>query len=267
MAGAAACVHEPDDAESICAAIRKHLAVPHIPTEAPQESIRAPERIAALRETELLDSPKSESFDALTSIATKLLNVPVALVSLVDEDRQFFKSQIGVPEPWASYRQTPLSHSFCQWVVSSKDELIVSDATQQVGLLTNLALRDLGVIAYAGVPLSADGQMIGSFCAIDSKPHEWAEGDLKTLRELCKVAEAFSALKKAKKLENQPENHWGPGYGSLVASLHSIATGASCAMAVLQRCGGHLEGPERQMLARIAQNLSQELAQSIGALK
>ena len=77
-------------------------------------TLRDPARLSALRQTALLDTPAEEAFDRLTRLASKILRAPVSLVSLVDEDRQFFKSAIGLAEPWASLRQTPLSHSFCQ---------------------------------------------------------------------------------------------------------------------------------------------------------
>ena len=89
---------------------------------------RTRERLAALQQTSLLDTPPEEAFDRLTRLATTVLRVPVALVSLVDGNRQFFKSCVGLPEPLASLRQTPLTHSFCKHVVASGEPLIVSDA-------------------------------------------------------------------------------------------------------------------------------------------
>ncbi|HKF42429.1 MAG TPA: GAF domain-containing protein, partial [Thermoanaerobaculia bacterium] len=85
-------------------------------------------RLEALRRTSLLDSPPEETFDRLTRLATTVLRVPVALVSLVDSDRQFFKSQSGLSEPLASIRQTPLARSFCKHAVGSREPLIVPDA-------------------------------------------------------------------------------------------------------------------------------------------
>src|SRR5919202_2375924 len=87
-----------------------------------------PARLAALRQSALLDSPTEAAFDRLTRLATRMLHVPVALVSLVDQNRQFFKSCIGLPDPWASQRETPLSHSFCQHVVATGEPLIIPDA-------------------------------------------------------------------------------------------------------------------------------------------
>jgi signal transduction histidine kinase len=117
------------------------------------------------------------------------LNVPVALVSLVDEDRQFFKSCIGLPEPWASRRGTPLSHSFCQHAVASAQPLVIEDAREHPLVRDNLAIRDLDVIAYAGFPLTtSDGAVLGTFCAIDSQPRTWSDEDIAFVREMAASA-------------------------------------------------------------------------------
>ncbi len=142
-------------------------------------------RLEALRQSQLLDSAIEESFDRLTRLASKLLKVPVSLVSLVDEDRQFFKSQIGLAEPWASARETPLTHSFCKYVVAEENPLIIEDARTHPLLKDNLAIPELGVVAYAGIPLvSPDGRTLGSFCAIDNKPHTWTEEEISILNDL-----------------------------------------------------------------------------------
>ena len=133
-------------------------------------------RLAALNDTELLDSPPEAVFDRLTRLAARLLCVPLALVSLVDDHRQFFKSEFGLPEPWASRRETPLTHSFCQFGVTSAEPLIVSDAREHPWLKHNLAISELGVIAYAGIPLISEGaQVLGMLCAIDSVRRDWTE--------------------------------------------------------------------------------------------
>ncbi|MBI3928639.1 MAG: GAF domain-containing sensor histidine kinase [Armatimonadetes bacterium] len=145
--------------------------------------------MACLHRTELLDSPPEPTFDRLTGLVRRLLSVPVALVSLVTTTRQFFKSASGLPEPWASCRETPLSHSFCQYVVSSSGPLVVCDAREDELLRQNLAILDLGVVAYAGFPLRApDGSVLGSFCAIDSRPRPWASDELTLIEEFAAVA-------------------------------------------------------------------------------
>lgn len=147
--------------------------------------LRELERIAVLEAAALLDTPADATFDRFTRLATTILEVPVALVSLVDRDRQFFKSCVGLSEPWASARETPLSHSFCQHVVASNQPLIVADARTHPLLRDNLAILDLGVIAYLGMPLTTDeGHTLGSFCVIDGKPREWTAREIGIVRDL-----------------------------------------------------------------------------------
>lgn len=144
-----------------------------------------PGRIAALRRAGLLDTAPEPEFDRLTSLASRVLNAPVALVSLVDEDRQFFKSCLGLAEPWSSARETPLSHSFCQYAVASKEPLIIGDAREDAVLKHNLAVRDLDIIAYAGIPLiTSDGEALGTLCVADSKPRVWTRDQAALLSDL-----------------------------------------------------------------------------------
>jgi len=150
-----------------------------------ETAVGDPERISELRRTRLLDSPAEGAFDRLTQLTATVLNVPVALVSLVDSDRQYFKSLHGLGQPWATERQTPLSHSFCQHVVHTRRALVVSDAREHPVLRTNAAIRDLGVIAYAGVPLlTPRGHVLGSLCAIDHQPRHWTPEQIEILSNL-----------------------------------------------------------------------------------
>jgi GAF domain-containing protein len=147
--------------------------------------VRDGERLRALRETGLLDTPAEDAFDRPARLAAKVLHAPVALVSLVDEDRQFFKSCLGLPEPWAGARETPLTHSFCQHAVAQRRPLLVEDARQHPVLRDNLAIRDLGVIAYMGIPLiDEDGHALGTLCVIDSKPRRWTAEEQSVLEDL-----------------------------------------------------------------------------------
>ena len=146
---------------------------------------RDPERVAALEKTGLLDSDVDPAFDRIARLAAQILNAPVALVSLVDADRQYFKSCLGLPEPWASARETPLSYSFCQHAVARREPLIVDDAREDETLRDNLAIRDMGVIAYAGIPLiDADGNALGTLCVIDSQPRHWTTHQVQLLSDL-----------------------------------------------------------------------------------
>src|SRR2546426_1109876 len=129
-------------------ALRFRAIMPEV-SEAPPE----PARLAAARWTALLDTPPEEAFDRLTRLAARLLGTPVALISLPDEDREFFKSATGLPEALAAARAIPLSYSFCRHVIESGTRLIVEDARHHPLVRTNPAIRELGWVAYAGVPL------------------------------------------------------------------------------------------------------------------
>jgi hypothetical protein len=149
------------------------------------EALAEPGRLAALHDAALLDSPPEEPFDRLARLAATAVNAPVALVSAVDRDRQFFKSCLGLPEPWATRRETPLSHSFCQHVVAAKEPVIVSDARKDERLLDNLAIRDLGVIAYLGVPLiTREGHAVGTLCVIDHEPRIWTSHEISLVKDV-----------------------------------------------------------------------------------
>ncbi|HVL18928.1 MAG TPA: GAF domain-containing protein, partial [Gemmatimonadales bacterium] len=106
----------------------------------PQERSALPfDPQAAPRPAGLLDSPAEEGFDRLTRMAARLLGAPIALITVITDDRQFFKSATGLPEPWASRRAAPLSHSFCRHVVSSGEPLVVEDARRHPLLRANPA--------------------------------------------------------------------------------------------------------------------------------
>lgn len=150
---------------------------------APESAVFDKARLEALRRLAIMDTPPEAQFDRLTDLATEIIGVPIALVSLVDDERQFFKCQVGLPEPWASARGTPLTHSFCQHVVDLAQPLVLEDAREHDVLKTNMAIRDLDAIAYAGIPLTtSDGYTLGTFCAIDTKPREWTDWDLILLK-------------------------------------------------------------------------------------
>ncbi|MES2752360.1 MAG: HWE histidine kinase domain-containing protein [Pseudomonadota bacterium] len=175
------------------------------------------ERIAALADTALLDSAPEESFDRLTRMVTQLLGAPVSLVSLVDDKRQFFKSQTGL-EGWASEdRQTPLTHSFCQYVVIDRAPLIITDAKANFRVCDNLAIPDLGVRAYLGVPLTLpSGHVIGSLCAIDTVPHEWSSQDLKLLLDVAEIVMTEIGLRREIARRREAEDN----QELLIAELH-----------------------------------------------
>jgi diguanylate cyclase len=148
----------------------------------PQEA----ERLAALRSLNLLDTAPSESFDRITRLAAQLLDVPVALVTLVDETRQWFKSKLGF-----DIAESSRDVSFCAHAVCERQILIVPDATQDERFAGNPMVTDTPhITAYLGVPLySREGHAIGTLCAIDMRPRDFDVHDVKVLSDLAKILE------------------------------------------------------------------------------
>jgi len=253
-AGAQECLQNPVDPAALQQAIERHRMQELDFTEAPAETLRDKARLADLKATKLLDTPAEASFDRLTRLASKLLRTPTALMSLVDKDRQFFKSQVGLAQPYARERQTRLSHSFCQWVVSGKEALVVPDANEHPVLKSNLAIRDMGVVAYAGVPLSGrTGQAIGSFCAIDTRPRQWTEEDLATLRDLANVTEAYGTLHRAKGSATS---------ASLETTMHIAGNAILSVANIVRRHGASLDDTDRDTLLEIIEEQSKHLVES-----
>lgn len=156
------------------------------------------ERLQALFRARLLDTPPEEPFDRATRVAAQHFGVPVALVSIVDDHRQYFKSIVGLPEPWASARETPLSHSFCQYVVAGDAPLVIDDARTHELLRENLAIEDLSVIAYCGVPIhDNDGNVLGALCVIDGHPKSWSDADVALLADLAEMLRSELRLREA----------------------------------------------------------------------
>lgn len=134
--------------------------------------------------------PGGDRFDRITRLVAQTLQAPVSLISIVDASGQFFKSSYGLSEPWASARQTPLSHSFCQHVVESEQTLRISDARQDPLVRDNLAVTDLNCIAYIGVPIRVHaGEVVGSLCAIDTRPRDWSDQDEANLQDYVALVE------------------------------------------------------------------------------
>ena len=131
------------------------------------------------------------SFDRYARLVRRVLDVPVALVTLIEDGRQVFPGASGLPQPLMTTRETPLSHSFCQYVVQYRRPLVITDARDDVRLHDHPAVQDLDVVAYAGWPLRDHaGATIGSLCAIDFKPHPWTVAELDALEDLAAACSA-----------------------------------------------------------------------------
>ena len=140
------------------------------------------ERLAALRNLNILDTDPEVSFDSITLIAKTLFQLPVSAISLVDTDRQWFKSMAGL-----SWSQTTRDEAFCAHTILGDNPLIVPDATADPAFKDNpLVVGKPGIRFYAGVPLNTrEGSKIGSLCVIDTKPRaDWSPLRTAMLTEL-----------------------------------------------------------------------------------
>ena len=143
-------------------------------------------RLRLLRSLGILDTAPEESFDRITRIAAKLLQVPVALVSLVDQDRQWFKSRVGVDAC-----ETSRDIAFCAHALHVDDVLVVEDATADLRFFDNpLVTGPSAIRFYAGVPLrSEDGLTLGTLCVIDTHPRKLTDSTAAALKDLARMAE------------------------------------------------------------------------------
>jgi diguanylate cyclase (GGDEF)-like protein len=144
------------------------------------------ERLRSLRALNLLDTPPEERFDRLTRVARRLFDAPIALMSLVDEDRQWFKSRPGLDFP-----QTPREHSFCAHAILDEGAFIVPDALADERFSDNPLVRTFPEIRfYAGYPVKGpDGSTLGTLCVIDHEPRDVDDEDVDALRDLAGLAE------------------------------------------------------------------------------
>jgi GAF domain-containing protein len=143
-------------------------------------------RLSALNRTGLLDTPAEEPFDRFTRLAARICRTPVAMMTLVDRDRQFFKSSFGLSEPWQTLRETPLTLSFCKYAVARRAPLVIPDTTKDPLFKDSPASRELAVVAYAGIPLEVDGQPLGAFCVVDHEPRAWSAEVVQVLTDLAR---------------------------------------------------------------------------------
>lgn len=152
------------------------------------------ERLQELRSLGLLDTEPEERFDRITRLAQRLFDVPIALVSLVDEDRQWFKSRQGL-----AATETPRSVSFCAHGLGGDEVLLVEDAHRDERFADNpLVTGDPNIRFYAGAPIAGpDGNVLGTLCVIGSEPRQLSRDERRTLEDLAGMVEdeiAFTRL-------------------------------------------------------------------------
>ncbi len=152
-------------------------------TESNQIPYTDSERIAALKEYKIMDSSPEEEFDNITKLASYICQAPISLITLLDEERQWFKSKIGV-----AISETPREHAFCNHTIQQNDLMIIEDAQKDERFKDNpLVLEDPNIRFYAGMSLtSPKGYNLGSLCVIDRVPRKLDEQQIFALRTLAR---------------------------------------------------------------------------------
>lgn len=142
------------------------------------------ERLRLLRSTGLVNAQASETFDRVTRLAATVFNVPIALMSLVEAERQWFKARIGL-----DLQESPRDTSFCTHTVASVSPLVVQDTHLDARFAENpFVVGAPGIRFYAGAPLiTPTGHALGSLCIIDTKPRRFVDQDIKLLQDLSKL--------------------------------------------------------------------------------
>ena len=157
------------------------------------------QRLRALHNTHLLDTPSEERFDRLTRLARQLFDVPIALISLVDAERQWFKSREGL-----GACETDRSISFCGHTILGSDIFEITNAARDARFSDNpLVKGDPHIRFYAGAPLMVDGYGVGTLCIIDTRPRQLDNDQRRALRDLADVVE--SELKKVDQVRQSEE--------------------------------------------------------------
>lgn len=152
------------------------------------------QRLALLHSLDLLDTPAEPLFDRITQLVAKVLNVPIALVSLVDSDRQWFKSRVGL-----NTTETPREVAFCAHAILRPEPFVVADATKDERFSDNpLVTSSPNIRFYAGIPIcSTGGLSVGTLCAIDSKPRNISDEQLNILSDLAELVNREIQLREA----------------------------------------------------------------------
>lgn len=156
------------------------------------------DRIRILHELDLLDTEPEKMFDDITEIASKVCNMPIALISLVDINRQFFKSNLGL-----SIRETPLEESFCKVAIDTPGEIFIVEnaALDERFKNTPLVLNNPKIVSYYGVPLySKSGISFGTLCVLDKVERKLTEEQKNILKKLSKQIEYLIELRTNNKL-------------------------------------------------------------------
>jgi diguanylate cyclase (GGDEF)-like protein len=159
------------------------------------------QRLETLHALRILDTPGEQAYDDIVLLASQICGTPIAAISLVDTDRQWFKAKVGLDAP-----QTPRDQAFCAHAILEPRELmVVPDASQDLRFITNpLVTGDTNIRFYAGAPvLTDDGKAVGTLCVIDNVPREFTDGMRLSLQALSRQVSELLQLRQTNAILEQ----------------------------------------------------------------
>jgi GAF domain-containing protein len=230
--------------------------------EAPLGVLTDPARLLSV--SRLGVGPRADSaFDRIADLVERLVDVPVAAVTVISADRQFFPGQVGLPDDLATIREMGLNRSFSRHVVEEGAPLIIPDVREVPLMRDNQSIRDLGVIAFAGVPLTdSDGRVLGTLTAMDREPRVWTRSEIALLHELAEVCSSELRLRIERAIADEARRNAESAHDQL--SLLGELTEALAAPMDLDEAFGQLG---RMVAGRLADWCLVALADSAGTVR
>jgi len=187
------------------------------------------DRLRALRSYKILDTQPEKLFDELTQLAALICGVPISLISLLDTDRQWFKSRFGL-----DVKETPRAQAFCTHAIMQPEMFVVPDAAKDERFAQNpLVTGDLHIRFYAGAPLATrDGHLLGTLCVIDHQPHTLTDAQTKALEILSRLVVANFELRRdlqelkdalaVREAAEGPSGQAAAGLDEIISRLHGV---------------------------------------------